>query len=144
MTLGFLLDTNVLSEVMREKPAPEVMAWLDEQPENLLYTSIVTQAEVLAGIAVLPQGQRLNALASNADQLFQLDFSGRCLVFGGAAAEQYALVRAQRKHAGRPISTEDAQIAAIALVNQLTLVTRNTKDFATIDDLTVVNPWQDH
>jgi len=144
MTLGFLLDTNVLSEVMREKPAPEVMAWLDEQPENLLYTSIVTQAEVLAGIAVLPQGQRLNALASNADQLFQLDFSGRCLVFGGAAAEQYALVRAQRKHAGRPISTEDAQIAAIALVNQLTLVTRNTKDFEDIAGMEVINPWQRH
>jgi len=144
MTLGFLLDTNVLSEVMREKPAPEVMAWLDEQPENLLYTSAVTQAEVLAGIAVLPQGQRRNALASNADQLFQLDFSGRCLAFGGATAEQYALVRAQCKHAGRPISTEDAQIAAIALATGLTLVTRNTKDFAAIDDLTVVNPWQDH
>jgi predicted nucleic acid-binding protein len=142
MTLGFLLDTNVLSEVMREKPAPEVMAWLDEQPENLLYTSAVTQAEVLAGIAFLPTGKRRDALASSADQLFGHDFSGRCLVFGGAAAEQCALVRAQRKLAGMPISTEDAQIAAIALANQLTLVTRNTKDFRGITGIQVTNPWQ--
>jgi len=82
MTMGFLLDTHVLSEVMRENPATKVMTWLDAQPESLLHTSTVTQAEVLAGIAYLPPGKRRDALASSAEQLFQLDFSGRCLVFG--------------------------------------------------------------
>lgn len=144
MTKGFLLDTNVLSEVMRENPATEVMTWLDAQPESLLHTSTITQAEVLAGIAFLPPGKRRDALASSADPLFQLDFGGRCLVFSGAAAEQYALVRDQRKLAGSPISTEDAQIAAIALANQLALVTRNTKDFEGIAGLQVCNPWQPH
>lgn len=144
MTTGFLLDTKVLSEVMRENPASEVMSWLDSQPESSLYTSTITQAEILAGISVLPQGKRRDALASTTERLFHLDFSGRCLVFGGAEAEQYALVRAQRKLAGRPISTEDAQIAAIAIANQLTLVTRNTKDFEGLAGLQVTNPWQPH
>ena len=144
MTVGFLLDTNVLSELMREKPAPEVMAWLDRQPEKTLQICSVTQAEILAGIAVLPAGKRRDALASGADQLFQQDFHARCLVFGGLAAEQYALVRAQRQSAGRPISTEDAQIAAIALAADLKLVTRNTRDFEGIEDLQVINPWQPH
>jgi len=144
MTMGFLLDTNVLSELMRENPATEVMSWLDAQAESLLHTSTVTQAEVLTGIAFLPPGKRRDALASSADQLFGHDLSGRCLVYGRAAAEQCALVRVQRKLAGMPISTEDAQIAAIALANQLTLVTRNTKDFQGISAMQVTNPWQRH
>lgn len=144
MTSGLLLDTNVLSELMRESPAPQVMAWLDSQPEHLIQTGTITQAEILAGIALLPSGKRRDALANGADQLFQQDFRGRCLVFGGSAAEQYALIRAQRQRAGRPISTEDAQIAAIALAAHLTLVTRNIKDFDGIEGLEVINPWQPH
>lgn len=144
MTLGFLLDTNVLSELMRQAPNPLVMAWLDSQAINQLYTSAVSQAEILAGIAVMPAGNRREALAKGADQLFQQDFSGRCVVFGSTAAEQFARVRAQRQRAGRPISAEDAQIAAIALAANLPLVTRNTKDFDAIDGLQVINPWQMH
>ncbi len=144
MTTGFLLDTNVLSELMRESPEPIVMAWVDSQPESTLQTTAVTQAEILAGIAVLPAGKRRDALASGAEQLFQQEFRGRCLVFGGSAAEHYALVRAQRQSAGRPISTEDAQIAAIALAAKLKIVTRNTKDFEGIDGLKVINPWLPH
>jgi predicted nucleic acid-binding protein len=144
MTLAWLLDTNVLSELMRESPAAEVMAWVDQQTESALMTTSITQAEILAGIAVLSAGKRRDALASGADQLFAQDFRGRCLDFGGLAAEQYALIRAQRQRAGRPISTEDAQIAAIALAANLTLVTRNTKDFEGIDGLLVINPWQPH
>lgn len=142
MTPGWLLDTNVLSELMRESPAPQVMAWLDSQPEQLIQTSTITQAEILAGIALLPAGKRRDALANGADQLFLQDFRGRCLAFGGSAAEQYALIRAQRQRAGRPISTEDAQIAAIALAAHLTLVSRNVKDFDGIEGLEVINPWQ--
>lgn len=144
MTLGFLLDTNVLSELMRQFPNPKVTAWLDSQAINQLQTSAVSQAEILAGIAVLPAGHRRDVLAKGADALFHQDFSGRCLVFGSAAAEQFALVCAQRQRAGRPVSIEDAQIAAIALAANLTLVTRNTRDFEAIDGLEVINPWQLH
>jgi len=144
MTMGFLLDTNFLLELMRENPATEVMTWVEAQAENLLHSSTVTQAEVLTGIAFLPPGKHRDALASSADQLFAYDFSGRCLVFGGAAAEQSALVRAQRKLAGSPISTKDAQIAAIALANEPTLVIRNTKDFRGLAGMQVTNPCQPH
>jgi toxin FitB len=144
MTPGFLLDTNVLSELMRQNPNSSVTAWLDSQIIHQLNTSAVSQAEILAGIAVMPAGNRRDVLAQGASQLFQQDFRGRCLVFGSAAAEQFALVRAQRQRAGRPISMEDAQIAAIALAANLTLVTRNTKDFEAIDELRVVNPWKLH
>lgn len=144
MTMGFLLDTNVLSELMRQAPNAQVMAWLDGQAINQLHTSAVSQAEILAGIAVMPQGNRREVLAKGASLLFQQDFSGRCVVFGSEAAEQFAMVRAQRQRAGRPISTEDAQIAAIALAANLKLVTRNTKDFESIHGLQVINPWPMH
>lgn len=144
MTLGFLLDTNVLAELMRENPNPMVATWLDSQAVSQLQTSAVSQAEILAGIAVMPAGKRRDLLARGTDQLFQLDFRGRCMVFGSAAAEQFALVRAQRQRAGRPISTEDAQIAAIALAANLKLATRNIKDFEAIEGLQVINPWQLH
>ena len=144
MTLGFVLDTNVLSELMRDNPAPAVMSWLDSHDERSLHTTAVTQAEILAGIAVLPEGRRRDALAKGAEQLFQQDFSGRCLVFSSAAAEHYAMVRAQRQRAGKPISTEDALIAAIALAANFCLVTRNDKDFEGVDGLQVINPWPPH
>ena len=82
------------------------------------------------------------ALAAN--QIFEEDFSGRCLHFGGVAIEHYATVRAQRQLTGRPIDTADAQIAAIVLAADLTLVTRNTKDFEGITGLQVINPWLHH
>lgn len=144
MTLGFVLDTNVLSELMRDNPALAVMSWLDSHDEQSLHTTAVTQAEILAGIAVLPEGRRRDALATGAEQLFQQDFSGRCLVFNSAAAEHYAMVRAQRQRAGKPISTEDALIAAIALAANFCLVTRNVKDFEGLDGLQVINPWPPH
>ena len=137
-----MLDTNVLSELMRDNPDTQVLAWFAGQGAKLMKTSAITQAEIGAGIALLPAGKRRDALARAASQLFEEDFQGRCLDFGAHAAEHYAQVRAQRQRAGRPISTEDAQIAAIALAAQLQLVTRNTKDFEEIDGLEVVNPWQ--
>ncbi|HMN56685.1 MAG TPA: type II toxin-antitoxin system VapC family toxin [Ottowia sp.] len=141
---AYLLDTNVLSELMRENPAPAVLQWFAGQAASLLHTSTVTQAEVLTGIALLPAGKRRDTLAQAAQQIFKEDFLGRCITFDSAAAEHYALLRAQRQHAGQPIHTEDAQIAAIALAAGMALVTRNTKDFAGIDGLALVNPWQPH
>ena len=144
MSRGFLVDTNVLSELMRPSPATEVLAWFAQQAQSLIQTSAITQAEVLSGIALLPPGQRRDGLAQAAEQLFERDLSGRCLAFGSAAAKHYALVIAQRQRAGRPMATEDAQIAAIALAADLHLVTRNTKDFSDIHNLCVINPWQTH
>jgi toxin FitB len=140
MNPGFLLDTNVLSELMREQPHPQVLDWFASQTVNQLQTSAVTHAEILTGIALLPAGKRRHAMALAASQIFEEDFMGRCIDFGGLAVAQYALVKAQRQMAGRPIDTADAQIAAIALASNLTLVTRNTKDFEGIDGLAVVNP----
>jgi predicted nucleic acid-binding protein len=144
MSTGFLIDTNVLSELMRENPAPQVLAWFASQNANLMQTSAITHAEILAGIALLPAGTRRKAVAHAASQIFEEDFAGRCIDFGGQAVRHYALVRAQRQLAGRPIDTADAQIAAIALATHLTLITRNTKDFEGIDNLQVVNPWLHH
>jgi toxin FitB len=144
MSTGFLIDTNVLSELMRENPAPQVLAWFAGQNAKLMQTSAITQAEILAGIALLPAGKRREAMAQAASQIFEEDFSGRCLHFGGHAIGHYALVRAQRQLAGRPIDTADAQIAAIALAADLTLATRNTKDFDGIDGLQIINPWLHH
>lgn len=144
MSNGFLIDTNVLSELMRDSPAPQVLDWFASQTANQMQTSAVTHAEILAGIALLPAGKRRDAMARAASQIFEEDFFGRCIDFGGQAVGHYALVRAQRQLAGRPIDTADAQIAAIALAAHLTLVTRNTKDFEGIDGLEVINPWQPH
>ena len=144
MSTGFLIDTNVLSELMREKPAPQVLAWFSGQNTHDLQTSAITHAEILAGIALLPAGKRKEAMLVAANQIFEEDFAGRCLHFGGQAIGQYAMVRAQRQLAGRPIDTADAQIAAIALAGHLTLVTRNTKDFEGITGLQVINPWLHH
>ena len=144
MSVGFLLDTNVLSELMRHAPAPEVLAWFAGQGVDQLNTSVVIQAEILAGIALLPDGKRRDALAVAAHAIFEEDFQGRCLGFDRYATGPYAMVRAQRQRDGRPINTADAQIAAIALAHGLCLVTRNTKDFAGIGGLSLVNPWQTH
>ncbi|TXI66623.1 MAG: type II toxin-antitoxin system VapC family toxin [Limnohabitans sp.] len=144
MASGFLIDTNVLSELMRGTPAPQVLDWFATQTPTQLYTSVITYAEMLAGVALLPAGKRREGLAQATRQMFEEDFAGRCLDFSGLAVSHYAMVRAQRQQAGRPIDTADAQIAAIALSGNLTLVTRNTKDFAGIDALNIINPWQAH
>lgn len=144
MSAGFLIDTNVLSELMRPAPAPQVLDWFAAQVPSQLHTSVITYAEILAGIALLPVGKRSEAMAQAARQIFEEDFAGRCLDFGGLAVGRYAMVRAQRQLAGRPIDTADAQIAAIALAAKLKLVTRNTKDFVGIEGLKLHNPWQDH
>jgi predicted nucleic acid-binding protein len=144
VSAGFLIDTNVLSELMRPAPAPQVMDWFAAQAPSQLHTSVITYAEILAGIALLPVGKRSEVMAQAARQIFEEDFAGRCLDFGGLAVGRYAMVRAQRQLAGRPIDTADAQIAAIALAAKLKLVTRNTKDFVGIEGLKLQNPWQDH
>ena len=136
-----LLDTNVLSEFMRPRPSANVVAWMDEQPADEVYTSAISRAEIEVGLLLMPPGKRQEALSQAAWAMFAEDFAGRCLPFDEDAAQQYARIVSARTRSGRPISVEDAQIAAIALAHRMPLATRNTTDFEGIDGLEVVNPW---
>lgn len=136
-----LLDTNVLSEFMRPQPAPRVVAWLDEQPAGEVCTSAISRAEIELGLLLMQPGKRQDTLSQAAHTMFAEDFAGRCLPFDDDAAQHYARLVAARTRAGRPISVEDAQIAAIALAGRMPLATRNTSDFEGIDGLALVNPW---
>ena len=136
-----LLDTNVLSGLMRPRPDPNVVRWLDAWPEWDVWISAVTVAEIRLGISILPAGKRKELLMSLAEQMFQDDFPGRCLPFDCEAAGEYALIVSERNRQSHPISVEDAQIAAIARTADLALATRNTKDFSDITGLKLVDPW---
>lgn len=138
-----LLDTNVLSELMRADPDAGVMAWFERRTGVVFHISAITRAEILLGIALLPAGKRRDGLTRAAEQMFTEDFAGRCLPFDSAAASEYALIVATRTRAGKPISTEDAQIAAVAFTREMILATRNTRDFENIEGLVLVNPWLD-
>lgn len=135
-----LLDTNVVSELMRREPDPKVMAWVDAQIGQHLCISAVTRAEIELGIALLPQGRRKDGLRAAAGRMFA-EFAGRCLAFDGRAASLYAALVSARTRAGRPITVEDAQIAATGLAAGALLATRNVADFAGIDGLSAVDPF---
>jgi predicted nucleic acid-binding protein len=136
-----VLDTNVLSELMRSQPAAAVFAWVSAQPRAALHTTSVNKAEILYGIATLPEGRRRAALAAAAEAMFNDDFAGRVLPFDEEAAVHYAEIVAERRREGRPIEAFDAQIAATARVAGAELATRNVGDFAGCG-LTLVNPWE--
>ena len=138
---GIILDTNVLSELMRAQPDPVAGDWFSRQTAVTFYTTAITQAEILLGIALLPAGKRRDLLADAAEKMFQEDFSGNCLPFDESCTALYATVVANRRRSGFSMTTEDAQIAAIALHHNLPLATRNTKDFLHIDGLVLYNPW---
>jgi toxin FitB len=135
-----VLDTNVISELMRATPATEVIRWVNGRPVTSLYITSITQAEILHGIQLLARGKRRDAIAAAATEVFEHDFAGHILPFGSDAAVAYAGIAASRRRAGRPISAFDAQIAAIARAHGAELATRNVDDF---DDcgLDVINPW---
>jgi toxin FitB len=135
-----VLDTNVVSELMRAEPDPVVVAFLDNVPGAALFISAVTQAEILYGIALLPEGKRRNALRTAADSMFERYFRGRVLPFDGDAAEAFADIAAGRREAGRPISHADAQIAAVAKSRGAAVATRNVTDFDGCG-VPIVNPW---
>lgn len=136
-----LLDTNVLSELMRIAPNKAVLSWMDEQTATDLFICAVTKAEIELGIALLPEDKRKENLSVAAHEMFGEFSPDRCLSFDEMAAAKYAVLVASRTKIGRPISVEDAQIAAIALAHGLTMATRNTADFENIDDLKVISPW---
>lgn len=138
----FILDTNVVSELMQERPHPTVLEWIDDRLKRDLYVAAVAQAEVLTGIAILPEGKRRQGLAAAADRAFNGIFADRVLPFDRSVAGAYAKITAARRSAGRPISQADCQIAAIAAARGGSVVTRNVRDFEGTG-VAVVNPWED-
>jgi predicted nucleic acid-binding protein len=134
-----LLDTNVLSELMRPEPAPAVQAWMARAPAAAFHVASISVAEILYGIARLPDGRRKEMLTEQAEAMFAVEFAERVLGFGMEAAPAYAAITAARERAGRPIAVQDAMIAAIASVHIATIATRD-RDFHGCR-VPVVDPW---
>ena len=135
-----VLDTNVLSELMRPQVDPAIGDWINRFSQGDLFITAITRAEIERGLNLLPRGKRQSNYRRCADATYK-QFKGRCLPFEESAAVQFGLVQAGRQRAGRPISTEDAQIASIVLVHGMSLATRNTRDFRLIENLKLINPW---
>ena len=136
-----ILDTNVLSELMKTKPDPSVVRWIEEHKAIDLFITTLTQAEILYGLEILSLGKRRTSLIAAATSMFELDFAERILPFDIDAAQIFATIAAKRRAIGRPISQIDAQIAAIAFHHDATLATRNIKDFEECD-LNLIDPWK--
>jgi predicted nucleic acid-binding protein len=136
-----VLDTNVVSELMRREPHPAVRAWVAARPRAALFVASVSKAEILYGIALLAQGQRRRDLAAAAEAMFAEDFAGRILAFDAAAAVHYARLAAARRQAGRPIEAFDALIAATAAAAGAAVATRDAAGFSGCG-LTLLDPWQ--
>ncbi len=135
-----IVDTNVISELMRPQPNSRVLAWVAGQPRAELYTTHVNQIEIFYGIALLPEGKRRDSLQSAAEAMFAEDFAGRVLSFGAAAASHYAEIMLARRRAGKPIEGFDALIAAIARAQRARVATRDIGGFADCG-LTLIDPW---
>jgi toxin FitB len=137
-----LLDTNVLSEVRRPAPEPKVLAWLDTIDEDRAFISVASIAELRRGIALMDDGRRREALAAWLAVDLPGRFSGRILPIDPAIAERWGDVMAQARQSGFALSVMDGFFAATALVGELVLATRNTKDFAPLG-VSLFNPWTD-
>ena len=135
-----LLDTNILSELMRPTPEAAVEQWLASQPAASVFISAITEAELRYGLALMPSGKRRSALAVEIENMLGEDFSGRILPFDSPAAVAFAEIAAERRQAGQPISQADAQIAAIARSRGAALATRNVPDFEGCG-VEIINPW---
>lgn len=137
-----VLDTNVVSELMRHDATPTVVTWVNQYPADQIFITAITAAELLYGVARLPAGQRKHTLADKVQRLVHDDFVGQVLAFTGDTAPHYANVVAGRDRLGKPISIADAQIGAICRQHGLGVATRNIKDFADIG-VHVHDPWSD-
>ena|SRR5579863_4220923 len=135
-----VLDTNVMSELSKPKPDDALLAWTDSVHGPAVATTAINVAEMLYGISRLPDGRRKVALGEAVTQLIEVDLAGRALPFDYEAARHYAAIVTRREAAGRPISVNDAQIAAICHSVDATLATRNTTDFDGTG-IHVINPF---
>jgi toxin FitB len=137
----FILDTSILSAMMSPEPAPEVVAWVAAQQTPLLFTTSVSQAEILAGIAIMPEDRQRLDLEAAARAMFMDDFEGRVLPFDMNASRAFADISAARRLAARPTATFDLMIASIALFHRASLVTRDASGLHGCCGLSVIDPW---
>jgi predicted nucleic acid-binding protein len=137
---GFLLDTNIPSEMTRPRPQPSVSGWLDDADDDQLHFSVVSLGEILKGVTVLPESKRRSQLEQWLDETLRPWFQGRILPVNEPIAERWGVLAGQCQLKGRPLKVVDGFIAATALEHDLTIVTRNVKDFAGLG-VTVFNPW---
>ena len=135
-----LLDTNVISELMKKDGNINVQSWMDEIPIHQIFTSAISKAEIEYGVSILPSGKKKKQIEKFATSVLEL-FDDRVLPFGTDSTYVFARIKSGRKKMGRPISYADAQIAAIALQQGFKLATRNTSDFQSIEGLELINPW---
>jgi hypothetical protein len=135
-----VLDTNVLSEALRPSPEEAVLRWLAEQQREVVFTTAITQAEILYGIEMLPAGKRRSRLYAAVERLFADEFPERILPFDSESALVYPKIVAQRAHLGRPISQFGALIASVCQSRNATIATRNANDFEDCG-LTIIDPW---
>lgn len=135
-----ILDTNVLSALMRTVPDAHVVAWLDRQPAKSVWITSITLFEAYLGLALLPSGRRRRTLEAAFARLLQEDLENRVLDFDSAAATEAASLAAARQKNGRPVDLRDTQIAGIALARRATLATRNVRHFRDLRIL-IVDPW---
>ena len=139
---GFLLDTNVISELVKAKPEPKVTDWIDSVDENLLYLSVLTLGEIRKGIALLRDAPRRVALEAWLNSDLALRFAERILSIDRAVADRWGQLAADAAEARTPLPVIDGLLAATALHQNMTLVTRNTKDIV-VTGVPVFNPWVD-
>jgi hypothetical protein len=135
-----VLDTNVLSEAMKPAPDPALARWMVRERGSGLFTTAVSEAEIIYGVAILPEGRRKRDLEAAAQGILAL-FGGRILPFDSLAAREFAVIVADRRRLGRPIEDFDAQIAAITRARGMSLATRNIRDFAETG-VQIIDPWQ--
>ena len=138
---GFLLDTNCISELVRSRPEPCVLEWMDAADESLLYLSVLTLGEIRKGVAGLPQGKRHTQLEMWLELDLQARFSGRILPVDALIADRWGLIAAEAKRKGSALSAIDGLLAATALQHNLTIVSRNISDF-TNTRVPTLNPWE--
>lgn len=135
-----ILDTNVLSALMRKTPETVVIAWLDRQAADSMWITSITLFEARLGFALLPKGRRRQTLETAFNELLEEDLENRILDFDRAAADAAASLAAERRKAGRPVDMRDTQIAGIALARRATLATRNVRHFSDLS-VPIVDPW---
>lgn len=135
-----ILDTNVISELLRPAPEPRVEQWLSAQDGLNVYLTSISEAELRYGLAIMGNGKRRAALVDAVDRILREDLAGRILPFDSNAAQSFATIAAARRAAGRPIAQADCQIASIAQACGATVATRNTPDFEGCE-IDLINPW---
>lgn len=140
MAAIYVLDTNVVSEIMRERPDPDVVARLATLDDSAWHITSITEAELRHGLALLPAGRKRERVGVALTALLSQDFAGRIIAFDSAASVYYADLMALCRKLGKPLQVQDAMIAACCLAQVATLVTRDTRDFEGLG-LAMVNPW---